>query len=460
MTTEQRRSGADGARRPEHILVVFPGYHRSWAAWIGQCLERHGHPPPRSAGTRRARSPWRTRSAATCSCPAGRVLLVSTTGSSNSACAPRASGTTCCAVSSPRTPTASRPSTSPTRPLHCRATAVLEPASLWGIGRGGRAEERLLTRLEPEPPAHPAHPGHPGALPGHPLRRLGRGTAPQSALHRTRRPRSPPCTSASPTPSAGPPSAPARHVRHRQDPARDRVRAPFQHRLRRRLVGQLRRPQHPARPLRRTRGRTRAAQRKRTGRGASDAVRNALRRGDPHAKWLIVFDGWDDTAGADTLLPQDAGHVLVTSPQPRVERAGRGPGGAGLRARRVRRLPDAPGRPHHRRGGRRGRRRVRRRTAAAGAGGLLARRVPDGGARVPADGARAPALHRGRARDRRGVPAVLHDLVVDTAQPAAPGAARRPSTSSACAPRSRPAAFRSGSSAPTRTPTSPRSCGG
>lgn len=43
------------------------------------------------------------------------------------------------------------------------------------------------------------------------------------------------------------------------------------------------------------------------------AVRDALRRGEPHARWLLIFDGWDDTEGINTLLPQGSGHVLVTS---------------------------------------------------------------------------------------------------------------------------------------------------
>ncbi|MER8046938.1 FxSxx-COOH system tetratricopeptide repeat protein [Streptomyces sp. NPDC094032] len=43
------------------------------------------------------------------------------------------------------------------------------------------------------------------------------------------------------------------------------------------------------------------------------AVREALRRGGPHSRWLVVFDGWDDTDGAGVLLPQGPGHVLITS---------------------------------------------------------------------------------------------------------------------------------------------------
>ncbi|WP_242645410.1 FxSxx-COOH system tetratricopeptide repeat protein [Streptomyces triculaminicus] len=47
--------------------------------------------------------------------------------------------------------------------------------------------------------------------------------------------------------------------------------------------------------------------------GRVRAVREALRRGEPHRGWLIVFDGWDDLEEAGELLPQGPGHVLITS---------------------------------------------------------------------------------------------------------------------------------------------------
>ncbi|MFB6840829.1 FxSxx-COOH system tetratricopeptide repeat protein [Streptomyces sp. NPDC056361] len=43
------------------------------------------------------------------------------------------------------------------------------------------------------------------------------------------------------------------------------------------------------------------------------AVREALRRGTPHGRWLVVFDGWDDTEAIEGLLPHGPGHVLITS---------------------------------------------------------------------------------------------------------------------------------------------------
>jgi tetratricopeptide (TPR) repeat protein len=43
------------------------------------------------------------------------------------------------------------------------------------------------------------------------------------------------------------------------------------------------------------------------------AVREALRRGTPHGRWLIVFDGADEPEYLADLLPSGPGHVLITS---------------------------------------------------------------------------------------------------------------------------------------------------
>jgi MinD-like ATPase involved in chromosome partitioning or flagellar assembly/tetratricopeptide (TPR) repeat protein len=42
-------------------------------------------------------------------------------------------------------------------------------------------------------------------------------------------------------------------------------------------------------------------------------VLDALRRGQPHRRWLLVFDNADDVAELSPLLPQGTGHVLITS---------------------------------------------------------------------------------------------------------------------------------------------------
>lgn len=46
------------------------------------------------------------------------------------------------------------------------------------------------------------------------------------------------------------------------------------------------------------------------------AVRDALRRGDPHPHWLLVLDGADEPEQIWDLVPTGPGHVLITSRNP------------------------------------------------------------------------------------------------------------------------------------------------
>ncbi|WP_428952345.1 FxSxx-COOH system tetratricopeptide repeat protein [Streptomyces sp. cg35] len=46
------------------------------------------------------------------------------------------------------------------------------------------------------------------------------------------------------------------------------------------------------------------------------AVRDALRRGRPHRRWLLVFDGVRSVAEVAELLPEGPGHILITALAP------------------------------------------------------------------------------------------------------------------------------------------------
>ncbi|PPS69697.1 FxSxx-COOH system tetratricopeptide repeat protein [Streptomyces sp. MH60] len=54
------------------------------------------------------------------------------------------------------------------------------------------------------------------------------------------------------------------------------------------------------------------------------AVRDALRRGEPYARWLLVLDGADEPEEIENLVPTGPGHVLVTSRNPEWGRYGGG----------------------------------------------------------------------------------------------------------------------------------------
>jgi MinD-like ATPase involved in chromosome partitioning or flagellar assembly/tetratricopeptide (TPR) repeat protein len=46
-------------------------------------------------------------------------------------------------------------------------------------------------------------------------------------------------------------------------------------------------------------------------------VLNALSRGEPYSRWLVIFDNAEDLLRVDQFLPQGRGHVLITSRDPR-----------------------------------------------------------------------------------------------------------------------------------------------
>jgi hypothetical protein len=46
---------------------------------------------------------------------------------------------------------------------------------------------------------------------------------------------------------------------------------------------------------------------------AAGSVLNALRRGDPYSRWLLVFDNADEPEDLKDIIPQGPGHVLITS---------------------------------------------------------------------------------------------------------------------------------------------------
>ncbi|MGW4735860.1 FxSxx-COOH system tetratricopeptide repeat protein [Streptomyces shenzhenensis] len=305
----QRRSGGDGSPSPEHFLVVFPGYHRSWATWIAQCLESHGHratlqrwDPPREVPLE--------DSLADLLLSSGRILLVLNDWFFE--LGPRPAGEWNDVLRGFVAAHADRFAAVnlTNRPL-LPATAVLEPASLWGLSAES-AEERLLGRLGLErkrvPRATAARVRYPdtrseiwGEVPRRNPRFTGRDDLLNSMHQRL---------------ADAERGAAACTLLGMSGIGKTQLAVEYAHRF-----------STDYDVVWWVNSDDRNVQRDRLGELAVElslpiggepgerirAVRDALRRGEPHTNWLVIFDGWDDTDGISTLLPQGPGHVLITS---------------------------------------------------------------------------------------------------------------------------------------------------
>lgn len=308
----QRQPAESGARvsGPEHFVVVFPGYHRPWATWIAHRLEGYGHrvtlqrwDPPRELPLETTFQDLLMAS--------GRVLLVLSDWFFQ--LGPRREGDWNDALRGFVADHAERfAAVNLTNRALLPATAVLEPVDLWGVG-ADEAEFRLLGRL---------------GLPHNSPRREIAGPG-------SRYPNDPPAVWG---------EVPRRNVRFT---GRDDLLNSVQERLMDAergaavcaLVGMsgIGKSQLAAEYAHRfssdydvvwwVNSDLRGTQRERFGelapelglRSGSESgerirvVRNSLRRAEPYGRWLIIFDGWDDTDGAADLLPDGPGHVLITS---------------------------------------------------------------------------------------------------------------------------------------------------
>ncbi|MEU0742485.1 FxSxx-COOH system tetratricopeptide repeat protein [Streptomyces sp. NPDC006134] len=306
---EQRKPGGDGAVASEHFLVVFPGYHRSWAAWLAQCLERHGHratlhrwDPPRQVPLEDSLEDLLLSS--------GRILLVLDDWFFE--LGPRPAGEWNDVLRGFVAAHADRFTAVnlTNRPL-LPATAVLEPASLWGLSEAG-AEERLLSRLGLERRRIPKnlttrvrYPDTRCEIWGEVPRRNPRFTGRDDLLTELHQrladaERGAAACTLLGMSGIGKTQLAAEYA-HRFSPDYDVVWwvNSDDRNIQRDRFGELavelglRIGSEPGERIR--------------------AVRDALRRGEPHANWLLIFDGWDDTEGINALFPQGPGHVLVTS---------------------------------------------------------------------------------------------------------------------------------------------------
>ncbi|MGW1074289.1 FxSxx-COOH system tetratricopeptide repeat protein [Streptomyces sp. NPDC002537] len=304
-----------GQSRPvpqgEHFVIVFAGFHRPWATWIAHRLESHGH--------RTALHRWDPRREVSLESALGDLLLASgrlllVLSDWFFELGPRRDGEWNEALRGIVAANAERfAAVSLTNRALLPATAVLEPVDLYGIG-SQEAERRLLGRLglPPGPPRRslPAGPGSrypndPPAISGEVPRRNGRFTGRDELLNHLQQ-----------TLMDAEPGTAVCALLGMSGIGKTQIAAEYAHRFgsdydviwwvnsdlrgtRRERLGEL------APELALASG-SEPGERIR-------AVREALRRGEPYGRWLLVFDGWDDLEDADDLLPDGPGHVLITS---------------------------------------------------------------------------------------------------------------------------------------------------
>ncbi|GHF13786.1 MULTISPECIES: FxSxx-COOH system tetratricopeptide repeat protein [Streptomyces] len=323
MSTQRQGSGSGSAQAGESFVVVFAGFHRPWGTWISHRLESHGHSVVLHRWDPRREVPLEDY-LGDLLLATGRILLV--LDDWFFALGPRREGEWSEALRGIVARNADRFAAVnlTNRPL-LPATVVLKPVELWGVG-AQEAERRLLGRLDlPAGPARRSLPPGPG----------------------TRYPNDPPAVWG---------EVPRRNARFT---GRDDLLNSLQEQLMDAdqgtavcaLVGMpgIGKTQLAAEYAHRfssdydvvwwVNSDTRGTQRERLGELAPElgliagsepgerirAVHEALRRGDPYPRWLLIFDGWDDPEGAEDLLPDGAGHVLITSRNRRWAEAGATP---------------------------------------------------------------------------------------------------------------------------------------
>ncbi|MBB4891329.1 tetratricopeptide (TPR) repeat protein [Streptomyces olivoverticillatus] len=303
----QRPSAGDS----RHFVVVFAGFHRPWATWIAHRLESHGQSvhlhrwdPPREV-------PLETAIGDLLLAP-GRLLLVLSDWFFQ--LGPRREGEWSEALRGIVAANADRfAAVNLTNRALLPATVVLKPVDLWGIG-AQEAERRLLTRLElPTGPARrtlPAGPGSrypndPPAVWGEVPRRNVRFTGRDDLLNRLQEHLTDATQGTAVVALLG-----------MSGIGKTQLAAEYAHRF-----------SSDYDVIWWVNSDTRGTQRERLGELAPElglpsgsepgerirAVQEALRRGDPYARWLLIFDGWDDIEGGVDLLPEGPGHVLITS---------------------------------------------------------------------------------------------------------------------------------------------------
>ncbi|MFJ7153452.1 FxSxx-COOH system tetratricopeptide repeat protein [Streptomyces sp. NPDC101118] len=304
--SRQDREGA-----PQHFVISFAGFNRPWAAWIAHRLEEHGH----RATLQRwdpQRSPGLTEALEDLARASGRVLIVlseryfsvgtHTVEEWNAAL---------------RTVTGNHPdrfaAVSLTDAQLPAATAALEHVELWGID-AYEAEYRVLRRLDlptdrigtESGRRGPRFPNDPPEVWGRVPRRNPRFTGRNDVIGNLRN-----------ALVQAPSGAAAVTLLGLSGVGKTQVATEYAYRFASEYDIVWWVPAEDRPTLRERLADLAPALDLPLGTGSYGeqirATLEALRRGSPYGRWLIVFDGCDNPDDLTDLLPSGPGHVIITS---------------------------------------------------------------------------------------------------------------------------------------------------
>ncbi|MFF0435332.1 FxSxx-COOH system tetratricopeptide repeat protein [Streptomyces sp. NPDC004327] len=309
---DMEQAEAAGGDDVRHFTVVHPGYHQSWAAWIAQRLEAHGCRVTQRRWDQ-VRGVPREDYFKDLLLTRGRILLV--LGDWFADQGPRQAGEWNDVLRGFVAAHAERfAAVSLTNRTLPSAATILEPVDLWGVGEE-EAEARLLSglgiaRRRRSPLGSLArvsvrHPDTPPGIWGEVPRRDPRFTGRDGLLSELR-------TRLTDAERGGG----ACTLLGMSGIGRTAIASEYAHRFSSDYDVVWWVDSGDRNVLRDRFGELAAQLGLTTGNEPGErirAVREALGRGDPYSRWLVVFDGWDDTDGAHTFLPRGPGHVLVTS---------------------------------------------------------------------------------------------------------------------------------------------------
>ncbi|GAA3084550.1 hypothetical protein GCM10020254_31210 [Streptomyces goshikiensis] len=311
MTGTGSRQDRDSAARPQRFVISFAGFNRPWAVWIAHRLEEHGHRATLQRWDPQS-TPGVSQALDDLARGGGRVLLVLSERYFSAGTHTEEEWNAALREVTDRHPGAFAAVCLTDAPLPS-AVAALEKTDLWGLD-AYEAEYRVLRRLELPTDRvgaetgrrGPRFPNDPPEIWGRVPRRNPRFTGRNDVIGRLRA-----------ALTDAPPGASTVTLLGLSGVGKTQVATEYAYRFASEYEVVWWVPAEDRPTLRERLADLAPALGLPRGAGSYGelirAVLEALRRGTPYGRWLLVFDGCDNPDDLADLLPSGTGDVIITS---------------------------------------------------------------------------------------------------------------------------------------------------